>query len=207
MYDPDAPSSRRVLALMEEEKTRRDLVRAAEKITGSWQDAEDLVSDALIRVLDPEDLPWEIGPFLGHMKFVMRHLWGRQQRPARVKKEVADEDVTRGKRGLSREPRADDELDRRRWLAERRELGETLLTDIEHKNPLIRPCFELSAQGIESAEDQAAILKCDVADVREARRIIKYHAKRLLIEWHSSEEQRMQGLRDQFRRLKRKVWS
>jgi DNA-directed RNA polymerase specialized sigma24 family protein len=177
------------------------------KITGSWADAEDLVSDALMRVLDPEDLPWKTGTFVGHMKLVMRHVWGRQQRPARVQKEVADEDVTRGKKGLSREPRADDELNHRRWLAERRKLGETLLTQIEHKSPYIRPCFELAAQGIESAEEQATILKCSVADIREARRIIKYHAERLLREWQGAEEQRMQGLREQFRRLKRKVWS
>jgi DNA-directed RNA polymerase specialized sigma24 family protein len=207
MYDLDAPSSKRVLALLEEEETRPSLVREAKRITGSWADADDLVSDALMRVLDPEDLPWESRTFLAHMKLVMRHVWGRQQRPARVKKEIADEDVTRGKKGLSREPRADDELDRRRWLAESRKLGETLLTRIEHKSPYIRPCFELSAQGIESAEEQATILKCAVADVRAARRTIHYHAERLLMEWLSAEEQRMGGLREQFRRLKRKVWS
>jgi hypothetical protein len=62
MYDRDAPYSKRALAELEKPRVRGSLVQIAQWSTQSEADAEDLVSDALILVLDPEESPWPRTP-------------------------------------------------------------------------------------------------------------------------------------------------
>src|SRR5258708_32496060 len=106
MYDPDAPSSRRALAELAKPRVYARLVHLAEWSTQSEADAEDLVSDALVLVLNPDESPWipSQGTFLTHMTDVMRHVWDQQMRGARTRRETVDEDVTADTEPLSREP-------------------------------------------------------------------------------------------------------
>jgi DNA-directed RNA polymerase specialized sigma24 family protein len=198
MFDPEALSSLRALEELGKEGTRRRLIAIAKWSTGSDADAEDLVSAALVEVLDPERQPWVAGKttFLVHMSFVMRHVWNEELRRARVKREVVDQDVTFDQRTVSREPAADDELHRRRSLQVLRELGERLLAEIGEKFPVAKKVYELGAAGTEEADEQAAIIGCTVEEVREARRTLKHHAERIRHEHELAEERRMRAMRE-----------
>jgi DNA-directed RNA polymerase specialized sigma24 family protein len=57
VYDAKAPSSKRVVAELNRPEVRAHVYRLALWSTHSEGDAEDLVQDALERVLDPEDAP------------------------------------------------------------------------------------------------------------------------------------------------------
>jgi DNA-directed RNA polymerase specialized sigma24 family protein len=199
MWDQDAPSSKRVLALLADRRTRSRLVQIAVTITGSWADADDLVSDAINRVLDPDDSPWVKGAFMTHMAYVLKQTWQRQQRIGRHHREKPDEDATRDKKSTSREHPADEQLEGHRSLALRGHLGELLLADID--DPLVRKCFELSLRGVEPTE-QAAILGCTVREIYDMRHLIRRRARRVLEEWENAEEKRMKELRSKFRLLK-----
>jgi DNA-directed RNA polymerase specialized sigma24 family protein len=59
-----APSSQRPILELEKPKVRNVLHRIALTRTRSHAAAEDLVADALVRALDPEDAPWEPGEHL-----------------------------------------------------------------------------------------------------------------------------------------------
>jgi DNA-directed RNA polymerase specialized sigma24 family protein len=205
--ESDSPSVEQARAKLEDPRVRWRLREIAYKITGSWSDAEDLVGDASLDVLHSGASAWKKWAFFTYMTYLMRRLWWAQTRTARSKREVADEDVTRGKKGLSREPPADDELDRRRSVAVLRELLERTLAKIEHKNDLVRRCVELGLQGIEEPAEQAALLKRPVADVNEAHALIKYHSRRVREQWELAEEKRMKSLRDGFRPVKWEVES
>lgn len=171
----------------------------AETITRSWADAEDLVSDAICRTLDPDDSPWVERAFMTHMAYVLKQTWQRQQRVGRHHREKPDEDATRDKKGTSREHPADEQLEGHRSLALQRHLGELVLAGID--DPLVRKCFELSLRGVEPAE-QAVILGCTVGEIYDMRHLIKRRARRALEEWDDAEEKRMKELRLKFRLLK-----
>jgi DNA-directed RNA polymerase specialized sigma24 family protein len=197
MYDPDAPSSKRTLVELEKPRVRPSLVQIALWSTRSEADAEDLVSDALILVLDPEESPW-VPPrtFLTHMTFVMRHLWDQRMRGARTWREVVDEYVTADKNTLSREPPADDELHRRRSLAVLRQLAAKVVAEIGAKHPIAKRCFELASQGIDEPEEQATLIGCPVEEIYDAIRKLRYHAQRIRSEWEAAEDLRMQHARE-----------
>jgi DNA-directed RNA polymerase specialized sigma24 family protein len=198
VFDPSAPSSQRALAELGKEKTRAKLVAIAKWSTGSDADAEDLVSNALLAVLDPEKAPWVSlkRTFLTHMSYVMRHVWHEDMRRARVKQEISDEGVTRDTRTVSKEPPADEELHRRRSLHVLRELGERLMAAVADPFPLAKRCYELGAAGIEDAEEQAGILGCPIKDIYEARDTLKRYARRIRDEYDEAEEHRMRELRE-----------
>src|SRR5271167_579094 len=83
VYDRNAPSVKRVVAELEDPEVRAGLTRLSVQMTGSPADADDLAADALERVIDPDDSPWEKRTFLTHMKFVMRQVWDQQRRAVR----------------------------------------------------------------------------------------------------------------------------
>jgi DNA-directed RNA polymerase specialized sigma24 family protein len=143
VYDPNAPSSQEVVALLKTQRVQRVLHKIAKWCTKSEADAEDLTADALACVIDSDDSPWipAKGTFLTHMTFVMRHIWDQQMRSGRAKHEIAVEDVTRDKMTLSREPRADDELHRHRTLDVERKLAVQLLAEIGGEHPIAKRCI------------------------------------------------------------------
>ena len=72
----------RALEELAKDGQRARLVRLALWYTASAADAEDLVSDAVERVCDPDDSPWDPSnrSFLAHFDQVMRHLADAQRR-------------------------------------------------------------------------------------------------------------------------------
>jgi len=166
VLDLGAPSSQRAIFELEKPKVRERLHRIALTRTTSHAAADDLVEDALVRVLDPDDSPWDSGqyPFVRHMRFVMRQTWDRQMRRASVQREVLDEGV-KGEEGT--------------------------LAALEHEHPLVRPICELGAQGIASPSQQAQALGCPVQAVYDAFATLERHARKALTDWERDERRRM----------------
>jgi DNA-directed RNA polymerase specialized sigma24 family protein len=163
--------------------------------TRSNADAEDLVADAFVRVLDPEDRPWDPSKrgFLVHMSFVMQLCWAHQSRRLRFSKEMSDEGVAQ-ERTASDSARVDDEVDRTRTLEVRRELGERVFARLE--DALTRSVFKLGAEEDLKPAEQAERLECSVPAIHAAYKQIAYHGRIVLEEWNESERRRMNELRE-----------
>jgi DNA-directed RNA polymerase specialized sigma24 family protein len=198
VFDPNAPSSQRALVELGKKKIRVSLVHIARWSTGSDADAEDLVANAILAVLDPDKTPWISlkSTFLTHMSYVMRRVWNEDMRRARARYELADEDVTRDRRTVSKEPWADQELHDRRSLHLLRQLGAKLIAEIGEAFPVATKSYQLGAAGIEGAEEQAGIIGCTIEEIHEARRTLKHHARRIRDEYDQAEELRMRELRE-----------
>ncbi len=197
MLDVDAPSSRLAIAELEKPTVRERLHKIALWSTSSNAAAEDLVADALVRVLDPDDVPWiaDKRTFLSHMTYVMRQTWDEAMRRCAAQREILDGGLAQDKTTASTEPPADDELHRRRSLAVWQSLLEEVVTTIEADHPLARPICELAAQGTDEAADQARALACPVEKIYSAIATLKWHARRAYDEWNRSEQRRMTSAR------------
>jgi DNA-directed RNA polymerase specialized sigma24 family protein len=171
--------------------------------TQSAEAAKDLVQDAFLRLLDVEDLPWTQGSFTTHMSFAMRDTWKEWLR-RRSNQEVPDAGVTEGALSFARGAPADMQLHYHRTLAVMRMLGERLVDRIRDKHPLAVRVFDLAAEGVETAAEQARILACPIEDVYEADRVLKYHGQIVKDEWELSEEKRMAQLRAKYQEEKRR---
>ncbi len=193
MLDLGAPSSQRAILELEEPMVRERLHQIALSRTASDAAAEDLVEDALVRVLDPDDSPWDPGqyPFVRHMNFVMRQTWAQHMRRASTRREVLDGGLTGEESTPGELARADDELDGFRGLALRASLLEEVVSTLEHDHPLVRPICELGAQGIESPSEQAERLGCAVQTVYDTFATLKRHARKALMDWDRAERRRM----------------
>jgi DNA-directed RNA polymerase specialized sigma24 family protein len=198
VFDVNAPSSRLALDQFGKPIVKGRLLAIAEWSTGSKADAEDLVEDALLRVLDPKDVPWvpERGSFLRHMTYVMRQVWDRQLRKAASRSEVLDPGLARDENTPSLEPSPDDELHSRRSVALWRSLLQQVLAEIGEKHPLTRRICDLAAQGFDEPADQARIIGCDVDKINRARETLQYHARRLLEARDLAEQRRMKDLQE-----------
>jgi DNA-directed RNA polymerase specialized sigma24 family protein len=197
MLDLRAESSVRAAAELEKPNTIARLHRIAQWSTHSETDADDLVQDALERVLDPDDCPWVSSKmsFLTHMSYVMRNTWKNRLRKA-MASELPDAGVTADEKTVSHEPPADEELGDRRRLGVWRMLGERLLARIAAKHPIAVAVFNLGAQGIDDAQEQATMLQCTIEEIYEAQRTLKRNANAVREEWEVEEERRMRDLRD-----------
>jgi DNA-directed RNA polymerase specialized sigma24 family protein len=198
VYDAKAPSSERVVAELQRPEIRAQVYRLARWSTKSEVDAEDLVQDALERVLDPDDTPWEPERrgFLTHMSFVMRQVWDQRGRAARVRLEVITDGLAVDEQTLSREPPLDEELERRRWLAVHRSLGEHLLIAMGD-DALGRRVFELGiTEGLYEPRELAERIPTTLEQAKSALQRLKYHARRILDDWTTAEDRRMKGLRE-----------
>jgi DNA-directed RNA polymerase specialized sigma24 family protein len=193
VLDVDAPSSQRAIAELEKPTMRQRLHRIALWTTGSDAAAEDLVEDALVRVLDPDDAPWlpEKTTFLRHLNFVMTRVWSREMRKASAHREILDGGLAHDETHPSHAPPVDDELDGLRAIAVRQSLLDEVVAAIESKTPLARPICELGAQGIEEPAEQARMLDCSVQAIYDTLKILKRHAKSALDEWDRTERRRM----------------
>ncbi len=198
VLDPHAPSSLLALAEWKDKLVRSRLARIAEWSTKSESEAEDLVMNALVRVLDPDDAPW-VPPrptFLAHMAFVMRQVWDQQMRKASAQREILDAGVAADERTASPTPRADDELERLREIGLWQRLLEEVLAKIGDKYPLTRQICDLAARGIEDPAEQAQSIGCDVEKIYRALETLQYHGQITLEEWNLAEQHRMRERRE-----------
>jgi DNA-directed RNA polymerase specialized sigma24 family protein len=197
VFDADAPSSKRAMEAMRDPQVRRRLHGFARWCTGVDANAKDLVEDALLRVLDPEDAPWPSDgtPFVVHMLGVMRQQWDRQMRKLQARLEIVDTGLARDERVPSDEPGPDAEVERRRGIAVWQSLLEQVLAEIGDKHPRARALCELGARGIDDLGDQARELGCDVEEVWLLRRTLRYHGRLAMEAWEDAERRRMEGLR------------
>jgi RNA polymerase sigma factor (sigma-70 family) len=195
VINDEAPSSRLVGAELLKIGVRKRLHEIAFWHTRSDADAEDLVADALVRVLEPEDRPWDPNKrlFLVHMALVMQQHWTRQKRRLRFRNEVSDEGVAQEITSSDAAP-VDDEVDRTRTLEVQRELGERVFARLE--DPLTRKVFKLGAEEDLKPSQQADRLECSVDAIHLAYKQITYHGRIVLEEWNESEKRRMDELRE-----------
>ncbi len=205
MFDDKAPSSLLVLEQLKRPRMMELLVGIARQLTGSVADAEDLVPNALLRVLDPDDAPWDPEhPFLSHMRYVIRQVWKQQMRKVRVQREILDSGLAANDKTASPHPRQDDELEHRRDIRLWRPLLNEVLAKIGAKHPLVVEICEAAAQGIDEPEDQAKKIGCDVEDIYRARETLKHHGMVAHAEWENAERRRMKELREATEKKKKK---
>ncbi|MCL2448941.1 MAG: hypothetical protein FWD17_08345 [Polyangiaceae bacterium] len=197
MIDYGAEPSKRALSELAPREVREALLRYAIWLTSSEAEGEDLLSDAVACVCDPDDgRPWdpERGSFAAHMRIVLRDLARRERRRARHRREVVDSAVAE-RDSEDPAPTPDEALSNARGLARLRRLGERLRERLagEHAKPRALQAFDLAAEGVGEAREQAARLGCSVADIRVANQIVVREAQRVLKEERKSEARRALG--------------
>jgi DNA-directed RNA polymerase specialized sigma24 family protein len=170
--------------------------------TQSDADAEDLVQNTLVRVLDPDDAPWVKYTFLAHMNFYMRQVWDQLMRKASAQREVLARGIAADGNTVDPRPSQDDELHRLRTFDVWRSLIPGILDELDEKHALVRKIYVAAARGIDKPADQAREVGCDVEEVHLALKTFEYHAKLALKRWHLAERRRMQDLRDTHARKK-----
>jgi DNA-directed RNA polymerase specialized sigma24 family protein len=174
----------------------RRLLAFARRRTHSEAGAEDLLADAVQRVIDPDDVPWVTGQglFWHHMTNVIRQQWDRHLRKPMVQLEIIATDLAHDETARSREPDAEEELERLRTLALWRSIVARTVEEVGDKHPRVRQILDLTTQGIDEPAEQARALGCDVEEIYRALQILRYHAHRLLEARDQAEEQRMAQL-------------
>jgi DNA-directed RNA polymerase specialized sigma24 family protein len=203
VLDYKAPSSVRALQALSQSDCRRLLLKYGTLCTGSEADAEDLLSETLQVICDPDDgRPWNEsrGTFLTHARLVMRDLARQWRLSAQSRREVLDDGTTldETKDDLSDPP--DDALDAARKNERDKKLGALLRQRLD---PLALRVFEQRCEGEDTATHLARVCKCSVDDVYDANRRIAYQASVILAEENEAEASRMMGLQKQSKKKRR----
>jgi DNA-directed RNA polymerase specialized sigma24 family protein len=187
MLDAKCESSKRVLEYLAKPRARWNLVRIALWTTRVWASAEDLVTDSLMRVLDPDDRPWDgRRPFLSFMSFLLREVYKDQMRRYAAR-EIPEDGRAIDEATQSALPSAEEAIDRTRSLNDHLELYARLCKDLESEDPSLRKCLELQVEEV-SSEEQAAILGWSIDKVYQAHRTIARHALRIRDAWIAERE-------------------
>ena len=175
MFDRNAPSSQRAIEEFRKEEVRASLYRYAAKRTQSLADAEDVLADALIRVLDPDDKPWDPAQrsFERHMRFLVRDVAIDRARSGYARFEVVD--TSPGEAAASPDPQADEIVAQEVDVAWQRRMGTLLLTRLDGRDDLAARVYRLACQGVETPADMARELGCPIEEIYEAMRRIRYH--------------------------------
>ena len=204
VFDADAPSSRLAIEQIELPNVRERLFAYAKARTGSEADADDLVEEALLRVLDPDDAPWDParGSFIPYVGYLMRQCWHGKLRKASTRREVLDGELDGSPLALSREPRTDVELDRRRTMAVWQSVLDEVLAKIGDKYPLARKVVDLASRGIDQPADQARMIPCRIEEVYRILETLQYHAQAVFEQRELAERRRMENLRGATRKGK-----
>jgi DNA-directed RNA polymerase specialized sigma24 family protein len=196
--DPgDTPIATLIAAELKKPHVRMRLHQMAMWSTRSENDADDLVEDALVRVLDPEDLPWDprVRSFLTHMLFAIPPTWYRRMRKLRAKLEVIDDGLARNEDTVSDAPSAHDDLHRRRMFEHQRSLGQRLLPRLP-EGSLEYEIFHRCSQEDLTQGELAAQLGRTVDEIKAAQKRLRYLGQQILAEWEQAEERRMKALRE-----------
>jgi DNA-directed RNA polymerase specialized sigma24 family protein len=195
--DFDHPSSRRAREALRTGDTEKNLLKFGAWLTGSPDEAEDLLCDTFYLVCSPKTgQPWDPdrGSFSLHMRFWMRKLNTKERRTSRARREVTEDHYAIDERTEDPHERPDDALAEARALARERELGKRL---DERLAPLPRPkqVFALRREGIADCDEIARQCHCKVEEVYDANRQIAYYGACLLAEEREEEARRMKELR------------
>jgi hypothetical protein len=206
VYDPRAPSS--VLALAEYAKpgNARHLLRYATWWTKDENAGKDLLADAMERVLDPEDKPWNPakGSFRRHVRMLMGADFIEARRVGFGKYEVVDSESEAFERAIEPLPPPDALLHRKRKLEWMRAMWPALVARLGKDDRLPLLIYELACEGRhDEPEEFAEMLGVPVEQVYEAMRRLRYHAGKVRDEWEKREKQRMAGLRAEAERARK----
>jgi DNA-directed RNA polymerase specialized sigma24 family protein len=158
-------------------------------------DADDLVSDSLMRVCDPEDQPWvpERRPFLRHMSVVIRHVWRWHRALLRTRHEIYD-GGTAQEESAHEQSSPDDQVGEARLLETQRLLARRLKTRLAGDSEALQ-LLELAEERDLEPSEQARELRWTTDKVHLVAKRIGYHARAVRQEWLDSEGQRMNAKR------------
>jgi len=209
VYDPRAPSSLRALAEYGKPEIARKLLRYAMWRTHDDAAAKDLIADAMVRVCDPADKPWDPAgvTFLRHMRLVMGDDAIEQGRRGFGKYETVDSEHEAFDRVVQPTPTPDMALQAKRRLDWLRGLMLRLIARLKGRDPLALRIYELACENRhEEPAEFAETLGVPVEEIYEAMRRLRHHGKIVRDEWEDEEKQRMAGLRlrDEARQARKK---
>jgi hypothetical protein len=164
----------------------------------SPHDAEDLLSEAVLCVCDPDTgRPWrpERGTFQQHVRFVLHDIARARRDSARARREIPIDDT-----GAARVPdpgaSAEEALDDDRALARLRGLGGQLRARLAVGGRAAQ-VFDLACEGEADTPARIALrLGCDVREIYEAIRRLKREGDRILYEEERAEAARRRNLRE-----------
>jgi DNA-directed RNA polymerase specialized sigma24 family protein len=206
VFDPNAPSTKRAIAEIHDKEVSDKLRRYALWRTGSKADADDLLADAIECVGDPDRRPWDPTQitFFRHMRRVMDGLVIDLARSGRARFEVVSSTLAFDEDTSDPAPSAEDALHKARKLARWKRLGNLLLSKLEDRDPFAKRLYDAACAGAETADEQAAQLRCRPEEVYEALRRLKYRGARILDEDTQAEAARMKALREKAKKKVRK---
>lgn len=202
MLDFTAPPSKRVVDALQDQPTRKLLLKFATWLTHSEVDAEDLLSDTILCMCDPQNgRPWDPGrgSLLAHARVVMVDLAKAKRRRAAARREILGDPVAFDEGMPHPGPAPDEAVSDTRLLERLRRLGGRLRERVGHL-PRALQVFDLGCEGVETAGKLAQAIGCDVRDVYEANRQIARNAARVLAEERKEEGARMMVLREKARK-------
>jgi hypothetical protein len=180
VFDRTSPLGRLVEAELKKKGVMTDLRRMAMKLARSneEQDGKELLARTLVRVVDPDDDPWnpEGGhTFLAHMKVSMRQVRHRQQRRLGTAAEIHDGGVAAENTGNDGPP-ADDEADRSRSLAVLRMLGKEVLARLGGDR-LAQQIYEAAMiEDLDPSEEEVRF-HSTAAEIKAAHQRLRYHGR------------------------------
>jgi DNA-directed RNA polymerase specialized sigma24 family protein len=191
-----------VTAELKKDGVMRELKkRAGLRARTDW-DMKDLLAEALSRVIDPDDMPWDPSKeFVGHVTFAIRHSWYRRTHLKSEEAEVFDGGVAQENTGLDQPP-VDQQVERARLLDVHRTLGDRLIDRLPASSRP-RQLFELLSREDLTPSETATRLDCTVAEVHAAEKQVKYYGTLVKDEWEVAEERRMSALRERARQSKK----
>ena len=207
MYDPKAPSSLLALAEYAKPENARHLLRYATWWTKDEDAAQDLLADAMERVLDPADRPWDPrkASFRGHLRMLMGLDFIEGKRTGFGKYEVVDSDHEAFERAIEPIPAPDALLHRKRKLEWMREMWPEVVARLKDRDALPLLIYEIACEGRhDEPEEFAEVIGVPVAEIYEAMRRLRFHAAKVRAEWEKREKLRMAQLRAEAERARKK---
>lgn len=160
VFDGDAPSSKRAVEEFGKEGVRSRIYRRAVWRTQSEAGADDLVADAMIRVLDPPSRPWDLSvrSFQRRMRLVLDHIAIDRARSGYARFEVVD--TAPADTAASPIPSADDMLQEHQELSRLQDQGNRLVARLEGRAALAARVFRAACAGIGEPANLARELGC-----------------------------------------------
>jgi DNA-directed RNA polymerase specialized sigma24 family protein len=195
--DPQPPSFDGIRKELEKASVRARLKWLATRYTATDADAEDLVQQALARVVDPQGSPWDpdgTTTFVNHVGSVINGLASNEWRSARVRHEILDGHLAHDGQTADDAPAVDAILEEREEQETLRRRGVKLLACLGDTDPVATDVLAAAREGFETPAEQAARLGRKVEDVYEAYRRLKYHAAQILAQEGGPDSEPSRGL-------------
>jgi DNA-directed RNA polymerase specialized sigma24 family protein len=181
--DPRQSVSGRLVAALREGRGEEALHKyALQLMSGNEADAEDLLQEAIVCMVDPEHgMAWEPDRYraLTHARFVMKTLAKSRWRGARKKRERPTDWATVDETIAGDARPTDEVVAQAEQLVRDRERGVKLR---ERLAPLVQRVFDERCTGEDDVREIARRCGCDVKEVYRAGESIAYHAEQVLAE-------------------------